>query len=535
MPEHSHSYISTISRLKTLNLNPSETPLKRCISIGELILLGIGGILGSGVYVLTGSVAKDVAGPAVSISYLIACFPTLLAAICFAEFGARIPRTGSAYIYTYVTLGEMWAFIVGWNFVLEICVGNAASARTVSGYLDMLTRFKIRNFTIDYITGRSIDHPPLSQYPDLVALFLIIIVTLVLSMGINISVKVASIFTCISIGVMLFIVCMGFYLMDKTNWEAQGGFAPYGFSGIAAGAASCVYAYTGFEIITTASEESLNPTKSIPIAICASLTFAVVVYVTVSAALTLMIPYYNINPDASFADAFQQHGLLWAKYAAGIGAVCGVSITLFISTICISKIIYAMAADGLLFTALARIEQCNQVPVFATITCGAFTAILAIFVDTDFLVQCRSIGGLFGYVMISTSVIILRYRPIGNITYENGNTPSNKDIPQLEHNTSLNVANITQNDTFSVGIFRNLKPGMLPGMATILMTMGMFILAAIINFGTDSFKVWKPWLILTLIVLGLFVVLCFAVICKHKQEETRLKFKVGSCVDKTTH
>jgi len=315
-------FCQKLNRVKTLEADMMETSFNRCLSTIDLTLLGIGGMVGSGLYVLTGTVAKEIAGPAVIVSFIIAGFASLLAALCYAEFGARVPKTGSAYMFTYVSVGEIWAFLIGWNVLLEYMIGGAAVARAWSGYLDSIFNHKIKNFTETHVGAWQV--PFLAHYPDFLAAAILLVATAFISFGAKVSSWLNHVFSAISMGVILFILIMGFVLTQPKNWSAQeGGFAPYGLSGIMAGTATCFYAFVGFDVIAASSEEARNPQKAVPRAIAFSLGLATGAYILVSMVLTLMVPWHTLDPDSALADAFYRRGYSWAGFLVAAGSICG--------------------------------------------------------------------------------------------------------------------------------------------------------------------------------------------------------------------
>lgn len=317
-------FCQKLNRVKTLQDDLMETSFNRCLSTVDLTLLGIGGMVGSGLYVLTGTVAKETAGPAIVVSFIIAGIASLLAALCYAEFGAQVPKTGSAYMFTYVSVGEIWAFLIGWNVILEYMIGGAAVARAWSGYLDSIFDHRIKNFTETHAGTWHV--PFLAHYPDFLASSIVLIATAFISFGARFSSWLNHVFSAISMGVILFILVMGFILARAQNWSAsEGGFAPYGISGIMAGSATCFYAFVGFDVIATSSEEARNPEKAIPRAIAISLSLATGAYILVSMVLTLMVPWHSLDPDAALADAFYKRGYSWAGFIVATGSICGKS------------------------------------------------------------------------------------------------------------------------------------------------------------------------------------------------------------------
>jgi cationic amino acid transporter 4 len=216
----------------------------------------------------------------------------------------------------------------------------------------------------------------------------------------------------VNIGVIVFVSAFGFYWADYRNWTDYGGFTPFGFSGILSGAATCFYAYVGFDSIATSGEEARDPSFSIPVATFVSMSVVSLGYICVSAALTLMVPYTLINPTAALPDAFASHGITWARIVISVGALAGMTTTLFGSLFSLPRGVYAMAQDGLLFKVFARVNEKTQVPLITIGVCGLFSAFVALFFDIEKLVEFMSIGTLMAYTIVSAAVIILRYRPL---------------------------------------------------------------------------------------------------------------------------
>lgn len=315
-------FCQKLKRRKLLADSSMATSLQRCLSALDLTLLGVGSMVGSGLYVLTGVVAKEVTGPAVTVSFVVAAVASLMAALCYAEFGARVPRTGSAYLFTYVSMGELWAFLIGWNLVLEYVIASAAVARAWSGYLDAMFDHRIQNFTEAHLGVWQV--PFLARSPDWLAAGIILLASAFVSCGARVSSWLNHTLSAVSMIVILFIVVLGFILARPSNWgEAEGGFAPFGFSGVMSGTATCFYAFVGFDVIAASSEEARDPKRAVPLAIALSLGLAATAYILVSAVLTLMIPWHSLNPNSALADAFYQRGYSWAGYLVATGSICG--------------------------------------------------------------------------------------------------------------------------------------------------------------------------------------------------------------------
>ncbi|EDO40885.1 predicted protein, partial [Nematostella vectensis] len=352
-------WFGNLGRKKYLNEEAIvRTDLSRCLTLQDLTALGVGSTLGAGIYVVAGEVARSVAGPGVVISFFIAAFASVLSGLCYAEFGARVPKAGSAYVYSYVTMGELCAFIIGWNLVLEYVIGASSVARAWSSYFDTIIQDRIRTSTIQTIG--EINFPGLGKYPDFFSFLLVLVITFVLAIGVKNSSRFNSVFTFVNVLVIIFITVLGFYHAKGVNWTRD--FLPFGFSGVVSGAATCFYCFVGFDIIATTGEEAQNPSRAIPISIVVSLGICFVAYFGVSAALTLMWPYNLLPAQGALPKVFALRGAPWAQYLIAAGALCGLTASLIGALFPLPRLLYAMASDGLIFTFLARIHPRTEIP-----------------------------------------------------------------------------------------------------------------------------------------------------------------------------
>ncbi|XP_056439947.1 probable cationic amino acid transporter [Gadus chalcogrammus] len=389
----------------------SGAGLAQVLTTLDLVSLGVGSCVGTGMYVVAGLVAKAMAGPGVILSFIIAAMASILSGVCYAEFGVRVPKTtGSAYTYSYVTVGECVAFFIGWNLILEYLIGTAAGASALSSMFDSLANHSISHYMITHLgTLRGLGKGE-DTYPDLLAFFISLLVTVVIALGVRNSVGFNNVLNVVNLVVWVFTVIAGLFFISASNWEG-GRFLPYGWSGVMKGAATCFYAFIGFDIIATTGEEAKNPNTSIPYAITASLVTCLTAYVSVSVILTLMVPYERIDGSAPLMEMFAAHGFQWGKYTVAVGSIAGLSVSLLGSLFPMPRVIYAMARDGLLFRGLAYVPALTHTPVLACAVSGSLAGVLALLVSLRDLIEMMSIGTLLAYTLVSVCVLLLRYQP----------------------------------------------------------------------------------------------------------------------------
>uniref|UniRef100_A0A3P9I8H6 Solute carrier family 7 member 4 n=1 Tax=Oryzias latipes TaxID=8090 RepID=A0A3P9I8H6_ORYLA len=519
-----------LNRLKTLDGDMMATSLKRCLSTLDLTLMGVGGMVGSGLYVLTGTVAKDMAGPAVIISFIFAGIASLLAAFCYAEFGASIPKTGSAYMFTYVSVGELWAFLIGWNVILENMIGGAAVARAWSGYLDSIFNHAIQNFTETHIMQWHV--PFLAHYPDLLAAGILVVASVFISFGVQVSSYLNHIFSSISMGVIVFILVFGFVLAEPANWsQEQGGFAPFGLSGILAGSATCFYAFVGFDVIASSSEEAKNPQKAVPIATAISLGLAATAYILVSTVLTLMVPWRTLDPNSALADAFFRRGYSWAGIIVAVGSICAMNTVLLCNLFSLPRIVYAMAEDGLFFSIFARVNPLTKVPVNAILVFGILMAAMALMFDLEALVQFLSIGTLLAYTFVAASVIVLQSQAISEDTDEPKQYESLSDKIQLvDSQVTRERRGVGQLKACWEPYLDRLVGDCEPGEVVAFCVTGLIVssvsLCVVLKFGNNELQlpVWS--FAMLLVIFSLALILSLALIWVHEPRKNSKTFQV---------
>lgn len=414
----------------------SASGLRRVMGVLDVTAIGISSTLGSGIYVLSGSIIAAFSGPSIILSFIIAGIGTFFSGICYAELGARVPRSGSAYVYIYVTIGEFVGFIMGWDLILEYMIGVASVANALSKYIDFLAGNRIQNALK---AAMPMNVPGLGPYPDFFAFFLVSIVTCLMIIGVKESSFINKIFTMLNITVLSFIIITGATKANFDNWSisvnnniswtsaenktetcsnsircGNGGFAPFGITGLIHGAAKCFYAYIGFDAIASTGEEVVNPKRNIPLSILLTLAIASVLYCGLSGVLTLMIPYYLINPSTPLPSAFQYAQLNWATYVVSAGAVASLSTCLYGGMFPMPRIVYSMASDGLIFKFLSKLTPRFKTPFVASIVTGLISGTLSTIFDLNELVDMLSIGTLMAYTLVSVCVLILRYKPERN-------------------------------------------------------------------------------------------------------------------------
>ena len=426
-----------------------ERTLRRVLGPINLMTLGIGAIIGAGIFVLTGAAAAKYAGPAIILSFLLAAMACTFAGLCYAEFASLIPIAGSAYTYAYATLGEFFAWIIGWDLILEYAFGAATVASGWSGYvLSFLQDFGIRvppQFSSargevlvkynnhwehlsriqDTLASRHIDPASLAHmnaYFDLVAFLAIMAVTIILVVGIKESANLNSAIVIVKVSIVLvFIAVVGVYFLGHpalfwAHWHPfippnQGSFGAFGWSGIARGAGVIFFAYIGFDAVSTAAQEAKDPKRDMPIGILGSLIICTILYILVSLLLTGVVSYTSLNvsdPVAIGIDAVP--GVRWGSFMVKIGAIFGLGTVMLVMLLGQSRVFYSMSRDGLLPRWAGAIHPRFRTPWISTTLVGFFVAVFAALIPIGILGELVSIGTLLAFVIVCAGVWVLRKR-----------------------------------------------------------------------------------------------------------------------------
>jgi APA family basic amino acid/polyamine antiporter len=378
--------------------------LKRSLRAIDLTALGIGAIVGAGIFVLTGVAAAERAGPAIVLSFVVSGFACAMAALCYAEFAAMIPVAGSAYSYSYATMGELIGWIIGWDLVLEYAVGAAAVAVGWSDYLRVM--LEGLGIHLPIALSRAAGSAP-GALIDLPALIIVLLVTTVLYIGIRESARINSIIVGIKLIVIMMVIVVGAFFIKPANWSP---FAPFGMIGAMKGAGVIFFAYIGFDAVSTAAEEVIDPARDLPLGILGSLFVCTVLYILVAGVLTGMVPYNEINVHAPLASAFVARGLNALGGAISIGAVAGLTSVLLVLLLGQSRVFFAMSRDGLLPPAFSRVHPRFHTPYIPTLLTGVAVGVAAALLPIEEIAQLTNIGTLFAFVLVCLSVWILRVR-----------------------------------------------------------------------------------------------------------------------------
>ncbi len=407
--------------------------LKRSLSALDLTLLGIGAIIGTGIFVLTGTAAANQAGPAIVISYLAAGVACAFAGLCYAEFAAMIPIAGSAYTYAYASLGEVFAWMIGWDLILEYSVASMTVSIGWSGYFQrILAGFGINlpaslamgptwQGFLGYFVNLGIPLPAFMAYDpaaprggmiNLPAVFIVLIITTILVIGVRESARFNSAMVAIKLAAVLFFIVVGAFYVKPANWFP---FAPYGWAGIMAGGAVVFFAYIGFDAVSTTAEEARNPRRDLPIGLIASLLICTVLYLAVALVLSGIVPVTQLKGDMKFLNAPVAYALTiihqdWAAGLVAAGAVAGITSVLLVMLMGQPRIFFSMSRDRLLPAVVSKVHPKFRTPYITTIITGLVVAFFAGLIRIDVVGEMTSIGTLFAFVVVCMAVMILRVK-----------------------------------------------------------------------------------------------------------------------------
>lgn len=402
---------------------------------------GVGSTLGLGLYVLAGQVASNKAGPGVVVSFGLAALASAFSALCYAEFAGRVPRAGSAYAYSYITVGEFVAFVIGWNLILEYVIGAASVARGFSGYL----RFVVERL-IEGPTGLDTSQPivansssliqlpvTIEQQPDTItaileyleryfdwpSIVIIFVITIFILFGVKESTNVNLVFTLTNLLVVTVVVISSLRFLNFQNWFlaksqvptgfGEGGFLPYGWSGVLAGSATCFFGFIGFDTIASSAEEAKNPKRNVPLSIILSLSISTLAYMAIAIVQTLLWPYYDQNKVTILPYIFERLHMPLTYWIVLVGAIAGLASSQLGGMYPLPRILYSMAADRLIYGFMSKVNSRIKLPLRATLVGSLFIAILSCLLDIEDLADMVSIGTLAAYSLVSLSVLILRY------------------------------------------------------------------------------------------------------------------------------
>jgi APA family basic amino acid/polyamine antiporter len=402
--------LAQLFRTKAIS-NETHSGLKKCLSAFDLALLGIGGAIGTGIFVLTGLAAATQAGPAVIISFIIAGVASAFAALSYAELAASVGGSGSAYGYSYVAFGEFFAWVIGWILLLEYGVGAAAVANGWAGYfIRTLTNFGL---SMPELYTKA---PSMGGIINLPAFSIIWVLTLLLISGVKQSVQVNNIMVAIKLSTIAIFLALAAMNLHTQNWHP---FMPFGWFdtlengktiGVLAGASLVFFAYFGFDAVSTAADESKNPQRDLPIGLIASVTFCTLVYILVSGFLTGIVSYTELNTSSPVAYALTKIGYTWASTLVATGVLAGLITVLLVLLYGLTRILYAMSRDGLISPFFSMINPERQTPVRIIFLCGFVISIVAGFIPLGELAETVNIGTLASFIMVCIGVIVLRIR-----------------------------------------------------------------------------------------------------------------------------
>lgn len=378
-----------------------EKSLNKVLGAFELTMLGVGAIVGAGIFVITGVAAANFSGPALILSFIVSGFACAFAALCYAEFASIVPVAGSAYTYGYAALGEIWAWIIGWDLILEYTVSIGTVAIGWSGYADNI----LKSLGIS-LPNNLLKSPFEGGIVNLPAVIIVLAIGLLLIKGVSQSAKLNNIIVFIKLSVIVLFIVLAVGHVKTSNWHP---FMPYGWNGVFQGAAYVFFAYIGFDAVSTAAEEVKDARKDLPKGIIFSLLICTVVYIIVSLILTGVVPYFKYKGvSAPVAFALQQIGINWGAALVSVGALFGLTSVLLVMMFGQTRIFFAMARDGLLPKFLGNVNKNTKTPITSTVIVAVAAAIISGFLPIGIVSELTNIGTLAAFIIVSIGVIVLR-------------------------------------------------------------------------------------------------------------------------------
>ena len=384
------------------DIDGEKHKLRRALNAFDLTILGIGAIVGVGIFVLTGTASARFAGPGIVLSFVISGFACAFAALCYAEFASLIPVAGSAYNYAYATLGELIAWIIGWDLILEYIVASIAVAIGWSGYF--INILKAVGISLPVWCSATPGRVP-GAIVNLPAVLIVLFLTVILIIGIKETARFTTLMVFVKLGALLVFILVGIFNVNPSNWIP---FLPFGIKGVMTGAAIVFFAYIGFDAVSTAAEETINPQRNMPRGIIFSLGICTVLYIVVSAILTGIVSYEKLNDPAPVALALNHIGIRWGSALVSAGAVAGITSVLLVMLMGQPRIFFSMARDGLLWPWISKVHPRWRTPYISQCITGAVVAGFAGFLDIGTAAELCNIGTLFAFSIVCGGIIVLR-------------------------------------------------------------------------------------------------------------------------------
>ncbi|MCL1632949.1 amino acid permease [Sporolactobacillus sp. CPB3-1] len=400
--------LQDLFRKKTMDFTIHQTSgssgLQKALGAFDLTMLGVGAVIGTGIFVMTGVVAAQYSGPAIILSFILSGIACAFAALCYAEFASMIPASGSAYTYSYTVFGELVAWILGWDLILEYGLACSVVASGWSAYFQEL--MKGFGLHLPTVISAALD-PAKGTYVDVMATVIVAILSAVLLCGVKESSRINDIMVLIKIGVVLLFVVVGAFYVKPSNWTP---FMPYGFGGVVQGASTAFLAYIGFDAVSSASEEVRNPQRDMPIGILSALGVCMVLYISVSIVLTGMVPYTKLNVGDPVAFALRFVHQDWVAGFVSLGAILGITTVLFVMMYGQTRLFFAIGRDGLLPRAIAKLTKKTKTPVLSILLTWLMATVFSALVPLDELAELVNIGTLFAFIVVSIGVVVLRVK-----------------------------------------------------------------------------------------------------------------------------